>query len=91
MPIHQVLLLSGGAIVELDATEADEVKVLSNNLLIASGVVLVRCSRIAVEGRRDAAGVPRAAGGPKNATAKPFASVALRPCPPMVDLLHRRR
>jgi flagellar motor switch protein FliN/FliY len=58
MPVHQVLILSGGAIVELDATEADEVKVLSNNLPIASGVVLVRCSRIAVEGRRNAAGVP---------------------------------
>jgi flagellar motor switch protein FliN/FliY len=41
MPIHQVLRLSRGAIIELDATEADEVKVLANNLPIASGVVLV--------------------------------------------------
>jgi flagellar motor switch protein FliM/N len=30
MPIHQVLRLSRGAIIELDATEADEVKVLAN-------------------------------------------------------------
>jgi flagellar motor switch protein FliN len=28
MPIHQVMRLSRGAIIELDATEADEVKVL---------------------------------------------------------------
>ncbi|MGY4504293.1 flagellar motor switch protein FliN/FliY [Bradyrhizobium sp. GM24.11] len=49
MPIHQVLRLSRGAIIELDATEADEVKVLANNLPVASGVVLVDRNRIAVE------------------------------------------
>jgi len=49
MPIHQVMRLSRGAIIELDATEADEVKVLANNLPIASGVVLVDRNRIAVE------------------------------------------
>ncbi len=38
-----------GAIIELDATEADEVKVLANNLPVASGVVLVDRNRIAVE------------------------------------------
>ena len=43
MPIHQVMRLSRGAIIELDATEADEVKVLANNLPIASGVVLDAC------------------------------------------------
>jgi len=32
MPIHQVMRLSRGAIIELDATEQDEVKVLANNL-----------------------------------------------------------
>ena len=41
MPIHQVMRLSRGAIIELDATEADEVKILANNLPVASGVVLV--------------------------------------------------
>ena len=30
MPIHQVMRLSRGAIIELDATEADEVKILAN-------------------------------------------------------------
>ena len=49
MPIHQVMRLSRGAIIELDATEADEVKILANTLPIASGVVLVDRNRIAVE------------------------------------------
>ncbi|HJY90068.1 MAG TPA: FliM/FliN family flagellar motor switch protein [Candidatus Acidoferrum sp.] len=49
MPIHQVMRLSRGAIIELDATEADEVKIHANTLPIASGVVLVDRNRIAVE------------------------------------------
>jgi flagellar motor switch protein FliN/FliY len=49
MPIHQVMRLSRGAIIELDATEQDEVKVLANSLPIASGVVTVNRNRIAVE------------------------------------------
>ena len=49
MPIHQVMRLSRGAIIELDATEQDEVRVLANNLPIASGVVTVNHNRISVE------------------------------------------
>ena len=49
MPVHQVMRLSRGAIIELDATEQDEVKVLANNLPVASGVVVVNRNRIAVE------------------------------------------
>jgi flagellar motor switch protein FliN/FliY len=49
MPVHQVMRLSRGAIIELDATEQDEVKVLANNLPIASGVVMVNRNRISVE------------------------------------------
>ncbi len=49
MPIHQVMRLSRGAIIELDASEQDEVKVLANNLPIASGAVVVNRNRIAVE------------------------------------------
>jgi len=52
MPIHQVMRLSRGAIIELDATEQDEVKVLANNLPIASGAVIVNRNRIAVEVKR---------------------------------------
>src|SRR5580704_16826279 len=49
MPVHQVLRLSRGANIELDATEADEVKVLANSLPVASGVVLGDRNRIGVE------------------------------------------
>jgi flagellar motor switch protein FliN/FliY len=52
MPIHQVMRLSRGAIIELDATEQDEVKVLANNLPVASGSVVVNRNRIAVEVKR---------------------------------------
>jgi flagellar motor switch protein FliN/FliY len=49
MPVHQVLRLSRGAIIELDASETDEVKVLANTMPVASGVVVVKGNRIAVE------------------------------------------
>lgn len=49
MPVHQVLRLSRGAIIELDASEQDEVKVLANNMPVASGMVVVKGNRIAVE------------------------------------------
>ena len=48
MPVHQVLRLGRGAIIELDATEQDEVKVLANNVPVASGAVVVNGNRIAV-------------------------------------------
>ena len=49
MPIHQVLRLGRGAIIELDASEDDEVRVLANNLPVAKGNVIVSGNRIAVE------------------------------------------
>ena len=49
MPVHQVMRLSRGAIIELDATEQDEVKILANNLPVAKGTVAVNGNRIAVE------------------------------------------
>ena len=52
MPVHQVMRLSRGAIIELDATEQDEVKIHANNMPIASGVVTVNRNRIAVEVKR---------------------------------------
>ena len=52
MPVHQVMRLSRGAIIELDTTETDEVKILANNLPVASGAVLVNRNRIAVEVKR---------------------------------------
>jgi flagellar motor switch protein FliN len=52
MPVHQVLRLGRGAIIALDATEDDEVKVLANSMPIASGAVVVSGNRIAVEIKR---------------------------------------
>ena len=49
MPIHQVLRLGRGAIIELDASEDDEVRILANNYLVANGTVIVSGNRIAVE------------------------------------------
>ena len=49
MPIHQVLRLGRGAIIELDASEEDEVSILANNLLVAKGTVIVSGNKIAVE------------------------------------------
>jgi len=49
MPIHQVLRLGRGAIIELDATEDDEVQILANNFPVAKGMVVVQGNRIAVE------------------------------------------
>ena len=49
MPIHQALRLGRGAIIELDASEEDEVQILINNFPIARGTVVVNANRIAVE------------------------------------------
>ena len=49
MPVHQVLRLGRGAIIELDASEDDDVNILANNLPVAKGTVVVNGNRIAVE------------------------------------------
>ena len=49
MPVHQALRLGRGAIIELDASEEDEVKILVNNFPVAKGTVVVNGNRIAVE------------------------------------------
>ena len=49
MPIHQVLRLGRGAIIELDSSEDDEVRILANSLPVARGTVVVSGNRIAVE------------------------------------------
>ena len=51
MPVHQVLRLGRGAIIELDASQDDEVRILANNLPVAKGTVVVQGNRIAVEVR----------------------------------------
>jgi flagellar motor switch protein FliN len=49
MPIHQVLRLGRGAIIELESSEDDAVSILANDLPVAKGRVVVNCNRIAVE------------------------------------------
>ena len=49
MPIHQVLRLGRGAIIELESSENDAVNILANNLPVAKGTVVVNGNKIAVE------------------------------------------
>jgi len=49
MPVHQALRLGRGAIIELDSSEEDEVRILANNMPVAKGTVVVSGNRIAVE------------------------------------------
>ncbi len=49
MPVHQVLRLGRGAIIELESSEDDAVNILANNLPVAKGTVVVNGNRIAVE------------------------------------------
>jgi flagellar motor switch protein FliN len=48
MPVHQLLRMGRGAIIELEATEEDEVTILANNMAVAKGTVTVNAGRIAV-------------------------------------------
>ncbi|HEY6255776.1 MAG TPA: FliM/FliN family flagellar motor switch protein [Xanthobacteraceae bacterium] len=49
MPVHQVLRLGRGAIIELESSENDEVEILANSFPVAKGTVVVSGNRIAVE------------------------------------------
>lgn len=49
MPIHQLLRMGRGAVIELDATEKDDVTVLANNVPVARGTVVIRGDRVAIE------------------------------------------
>jgi len=49
MPVHQVLRLGRGAVIEFDSGENDEVKILANDFPVAQGAVVVSGNRIAVE------------------------------------------
>src|ERR1044072_728101 len=73
MPVHQALRLGRGAIIELDASEEDEVKIMVNNFPVATGTVVVSGNRIAVELKEM---LPRAAGKPQPRTARPAQAAA---------------
>lgn len=49
MPIHHLLRMGRGAVIELDAQENDEVEILANDFPVARGQVIVQGKRIQVE------------------------------------------
>ncbi|MFM9974778.1 MAG: FliM/FliN family flagellar motor switch protein [Beijerinckiaceae bacterium] len=49
MPIHQLLRMGRGAVIELDSGNEDEVEILANDMPVARGLVVVQGNRIAVE------------------------------------------
>ena len=49
MPIHTLLRMGRGAVIELESTETDMVEILANDYPIAYGQIVVTGSRIAVE------------------------------------------
>ena len=48
MPVHQLLRMGRGALIELDATERDDVSIYANDVAVAKGQVIVQGDRIAV-------------------------------------------
>lgn len=49
MPIHHLLRMGRGAVIELDSTENDPLRIYANNRLIAHGEVKVEDGRLSVE------------------------------------------
>ena len=49
MPIHHLLRMGRGAIIELNATEHDPLKIYANNTLVARGEVKVEDGQLSVE------------------------------------------
>ena len=49
MPLHMLLRMGRGAVIELEATEADLVEILANDHPIARGQIVVTGTRISVE------------------------------------------
>lgn len=49
MPIHQLLRMGRGAVIELSTERDDQVLVMANNTAVAKGDVVVQNDKIAVE------------------------------------------
>ncbi|MCB1509158.1 MAG: flagellar motor switch protein FliN [Hyphomicrobiaceae bacterium] len=49
MPIHQLLRMGRGAVIELDTGQDDQVLLLANNIPVAMAEVVVNGDKIAVE------------------------------------------
>ncbi|MBO6756205.1 MAG: flagellar motor switch protein FliN [Roseibium sp.] len=48
MPIHQLLRMGRGAVIDLDVTEDDDVKIYANSTLVAMGQVVLLGERIGI-------------------------------------------
>lgn len=48
MPVHQLLRMGRGAVIDLDVREDDDVKVYANNTLVARGQVVLLGERIGI-------------------------------------------
>ena len=49
MPIHRLLRLGRGAVIELDTTQHDPLRIYANNTLVAHGAVRVEGGHLQVE------------------------------------------
>jgi flagellar motor switch protein FliN/FliY len=49
MPVHMLLRMGRGAIIELESTDTDMVEILANDHPIARGQIVVTGTRIAIE------------------------------------------
>lgn len=49
MPVHHLLRLGRGAVIELDTTEQDPMRIFANSRLIAKGEIKIDEGRLAVE------------------------------------------
>lgn len=49
LPIHHLLRMGRGAVIELDVTEADPLRIYANNTLVARGQVQVTAGQLAVK------------------------------------------
>jgi flagellar motor switch protein FliN/FliY len=48
VPIHQLLRMGRGAVIELEARDTDEVQILANNIPVAKGQVVLRGDHVGV-------------------------------------------
>lgn len=49
MPVHHLLRLGRGAVIELDATENDPMRIYANNKLVAHGEIRVEEGQLTVQ------------------------------------------
>ena len=49
VPIHQLLRMGHGAVIELESSETEEVQVFANNVPVALGHVVLRGDRVGIQ------------------------------------------